>query len=411
MELRPGYKQTEVGVIPEDWDCTPMASIVREISMGPFGSDIKVSNFVSNGVPVLSGLNVRTERLVDTFRNFVTPAKARSLKKAVASRGDIVVTHRGTLGQISFIPQNSKYGRYVISQSQFRVRLDSDIVWPAWVVLFFHTSAGQRLLLEGRGHTGVPAIAQATTSFRKLFVPLPTKAEQEAIAAVLSDADALIESLEQLIAKKRRIKQGAMQELLTGKTRLPGFETKPGCKQTEVGVIPEDWGVQTIGQTAPLQRGFDLPNGKLRQGPHPVVYSNGILNSHDVAMISGPGVVTGRSGTLGSVHYVADDFWPHNTTLWVTRFNNNHPRFVAYLYEWIGFIRFASGSGVPTLNRNDAHSFILCIPPTKGEQEAIAAVLSDMDAEIEAVEAKAKKARQIKLGMMHELLTGRIRLI
>jgi len=233
---------------------------------------------------------------------------------------------------------------------------------------------------------------------RKVVIPLPpTKAEQEAIAEALSDADALIESLEQLIAKKRHIKQGTMQELLTGRKRLPGFSG--------------EWETRTLGDVAPLQRGFDLPNSKLQQGTYPVVYSNGVLNHHAAFQAKGPGVVTGRSGTIGTVTFVEQKFWPHNTSLWVTTFKGNDPKFIFYLYTTIGLEQFATGSGVPTLNRNDVHAFKVRIPPSTVEQTAIATILTDMDAEIAALEAKLAKARQIKQGMMQELLTGRIRLV
>ena len=233
---------------------------------------------------------------------------------------------------------------------------------------------------------------------KSFCTPLPpTKTEQEAIAETLSDADALIESLEQLIAKKRQIKQGAMQELLTGKKRLPGFGA--------------EWETRTLGDVAPLQRGFDLPNSKLQQGTYPVVYSNGVLNHHAVFRVKGPGVVTGRSGTIGTVTFVKQNFWPHNTSLWVTTFKGNDPKFVFYFYTTIGLERFATGSGVPTLNRNDVHAFKVKIPPSTVEQASIASILTDMDTEIAALEEKLTKARQLKQGMMQELLTGRVRLV
>ncbi|CAJ9267432.1 restriction modification system DNA specificity domain-containing protein [Burkholderia pseudomallei] len=219
LELQAGTKQTEVGVIPNDWHALNIGSILEEISMGPFGSDITVSNFVSAGVPVLNGANVAQVRLIDNFENFVTPQKARSLKKAVARRGDIVVTHRGTIGQISYVPEDSEFESYVVSQSQFRARF-SRMVLPEWVVRYFHTEGGSKRLLEGKGHTGVPAIAQPTTTFRSLFVPVPPLHEQSAITEVLSDMDAELAALEDRRDKTRLLKQGMMQELLTGKTRL-----------------------------------------------------------------------------------------------------------------------------------------------------------------------------------------------
>ncbi len=221
--------------------------------------------------------------------------------------------------------------------------------------------------------------------------------EQRAIAEALSDVDALIGALDKLIAKKRAIKLATMQQLLTGRKRLQGFSKR--------------WVRKEIKEFAPLQRGFDLPTYKISAGPYPVIYSNGILNHHSQFMVKGPGIVTGRSGTIGKVIFVEQDFWPHNTTLWVTSFKANNPLFVYYLYSTVGFERFATGSGVPTFNRNDAHSYELLVPADQDEQAAIASVLSDMDAEIAALECRRDKTKFIKQGMMQELLTGRIRLI
>lgn len=188
-------------------------------------------------------------------------------------------------------------------------------------------------------------------------------------------------------------------------TEPPSDAVPFGYKHTEVGLIPADWTVEPLSRVAPLQRGFDLPFGARRDGPYPVVYSNGTAATHDKFMVSGPGVVTGRSGTLGAVHFVESDFWPHNTSLWVTRFNANYPKFVYYLYCSIGFSRFASGSGVPTLNRNDAHVFKVGLPVSGQEQEAIAEALGDVDALIESLEQLIAKKRQIKQGTMQALLT------
>ena len=102
-------------------------------------------------------------------------------------------------------------------------------------------------------------------------------------------------------------------QLTTDNEQLP-----EGYKQTEVGVIPKDWSVFKLRDIAPLQRGFDLPTSQLKKGVHPVVYSNGVMNHHADFMAAAPGVVTGRSGTIGNVHYIAENYWPHNTALWVT---------------------------------------------------------------------------------------------
>lgn len=168
---------------------TKISTIIDEISMGPFGSDIKVENFVSKGVPVLNGSNLCGFKLNEDEFKYVTPEKAKSFKKAIAKRGDIVITHRGTLGQISYVPENSKFSEYVISQSQFRVALNRKLVDPAFFVYYFHTSEGQRRLLANKCHVGVPALAQATTNFKLIEIPLPTLDIQQKISSVLSDID------------------------------------------------------------------------------------------------------------------------------------------------------------------------------------------------------------------------------
>ena len=170
-----------------------MNNLIQEITMGPFGSDIKVDNFIDDGVPVLNGSNVNEVKLTEDSFRYVSKEKAKSLKKANTKRGDIVITHRGTLGQIAYIPNNSKYKNYIISQSQFRVTLKKDLVDPIYFTYYFHTSEGQKRLLSFKNHVGVPALAQATTNFRLLEFPYKPIKTQKRIAKVLSDLDAKIE--------------------------------------------------------------------------------------------------------------------------------------------------------------------------------------------------------------------------
>lgn len=155
-----------------EWKEYRLGDLIDEIAMGPFGSNIKVECFVDSGVPVLNGSNLQGFELEESKFNYVTPEKADSLGRANAFRGDIVITHRGTLGQIVYIPNDSKYERYVISQSQFRVRFNSEID-PQFIVYFFHTKVGQHILLSNASQVGVPAIARPSTS-----LPSATKCQR-----------------------------------------------------------------------------------------------------------------------------------------------------------------------------------------------------------------------------------------
>jgi len=179
-------------------------------------------------------------------------------------------------------------------------------------------------------------------------------------------------------------------------------------QKTKVGIIPKEWGGKKIEDVSPLQRGFDLPSNELKNGDYPVVYSNGIANYHCSYKVKAPGVVTGRSGTIGKVTFVEEDYWPHNTSLWVTNFKGNDPKFIYYLYFKIKFERFGAGSGVPTLNRNDVHSFKIPLPPLP-EQQKIAEILSTWDKAIELKEKLIEEKKEFKKGLMQNLLTGEIR--
>lgn len=162
-----------------------VADLIDEIAMGPFGSNIKVSCFVDSGVPVLNGSNLEGFSLSEKAFRFVTKEKADSLNKANAHRGDIVITHRGTLGQIVFIPQDSKYDRYVISQSQFRVRCN-DKVLPEYLVYYFHTPIGQHKLLSNASQVGVPALARPSSTFQQIEVVLPELSIQKCVVEIIS---------------------------------------------------------------------------------------------------------------------------------------------------------------------------------------------------------------------------------
>ena len=161
-------------------------------------------------------------------------------------------------------------------------------------------------------------------------------------------------------------------------------------------------------EIAPLQRGFDLPKGNIQPGDIPVVYSNGIMSTHNQSKCIGPGVITGRSGTIGSFTFIPNGpYWPHNTALWVTNFCGNVPLFIYHLYSHIGIVRFASGSGVPTLNRNDVHKHITSIPSNLREQNKIASFLSLLDDRIE-IQSKIIEEQETLLRSLRHKIYSRV---
>lgn len=423
--VKKGYKQTKIGVIPEDWDCREIDSEIKEISMGPFGSDIPVSSFTSEGVPVLNGHSVSKVKLIDTFKNYVSEEKAKSLKKAVAQQGDIIVTHRGTIGQISYIPIGSRYKKYVISQSQFRVRLNEDSVNPHFVASYFLSPKGQSFLLEKKGHTGVPALAQPTTNFRKLCIPLPSLPEQDRIVNAFEDIEDLISSLEKQISKKKAIKQGAMQELLTGKRRLPGFSgewryfnlMKNSKVKARIGWQGLKKSEYLDSGYALLVTGTDFDDGRVLWDRCHYVTRSRYEQDRNIQLQNNDILIT-KDGSLGKAALVQGLTKPAtlNSGIFVIRPLQDayDPVFVYQILSSFVFKNFldrlSAGSTIIHLYQKDVGKFEFLLPPTIAEQKAIAEALSEMDSDIAALENKLTKYRQVKQGMMQQLLTGKIRL-
>ncbi len=229
------------------WKIFKMDDLIDEISMGPFGSDIKVSCFVEKGIPVLNGSNLFGTRLKEDSFRYVTPEKADSLKKANACRGDVIVTHRGTLGQIVYIPQNSTLPRYVISQSQFRFRCNDKVI-PEYVVNYFHSHEGQNKILANASQVGVPALARASSSFRDIEIPLPPLPTQRKIAAVLSSLDDKIENNRKICANLEAQAQAIF------KSWFVDFEPFGGK-------MPQGWKTGKLGDVAEITMG-QSPDGK-----------------------------------------------------------------------------------------------------------------------------------------------------
>ncbi|MDB1200001.1 restriction endonuclease subunit S, partial [Bifidobacterium bifidum] len=200
---------------------------------------------------------------------------------------------------------------------------------------------------------------------------LPSKTEQQQIGMTLRSLDDLITLHQRKYDKLVVFKKSMLEKMFP----------KDGESVPEIRFagFTDPWEQRKLGEVAPLQRGFDLPVNQMTPGPYPVVMSNGIGGWHSKYMVKGPGVVTGRSGTIGSLHYIEQNFWPHNTSLWVTSFNGNEPRFIYWLYASIGLERFGSGSGVPTLNRNDVHDLRVGFPCDVAEQRRIGTFFSRLD--------------------------------
>ena len=412
MEVKPGYKQTEVGVIPEDWEVTTAAAVCDLV----VDCKNRTPPVVDGGdYAVARTPNVRNGKFVREELRFTDDQSFREwTARAIPQIGDILITREAPLGEVCLVPSDV---RVCLGQRMMLYRTDQETADCRFLLYALMSSGVQRNLLRKIGGSTVGHAK--VDDIRNLQIPLPpTKAEQEAIAEALSDADAFIESLEQLLTKKRQIKKGAMQELLTGKKRLPGFSGEWEVKRLGMLAMLSKSSVNPASSPDAMFTHFSLP--AFDAGAVPVVEEGGRIGSNKF-------LVPDNAVLLSKLNPRIPRIWlpshiPNNavcsTEFLVLVPNEATDRnylaalcsspAVCYLMELHAIGTTGSHQRIHPLQ---ALAIEVNTPRDKAEQTAIATILSDMDAEITALEFRLAKARQIKQGMMQELLTGRIRLI
>jgi type I restriction enzyme, S subunit len=415
LEVRPGYRQTEAGVIPEDWELKTIRDL-GAIKTGPFGTLLKASEYSeSDGVPVISVGEIREGyfRITEETPR-VSEIVTRRLPQFVLLKGDIAFGRKGGVDRSALVREEQE--RWFLGSDGIRMR-PTEHCHDAFLAFQFQSQRVQRWLLQHSTGTTMPSLNQQI--LEKVVIPLPpTKAEQEAIAEALSDADAHIESLDQLITKKRHLKQGAMQELLSGKSRLPGFSGERSTKRlsdlaslSKVAINPASIPHRQFthyslpafdeGQVPTLETGEEIGSIKFLVPPKAVLVSK--LNP--------------RIPRVWAPSHVSDDAICSTEFLVLVPRENTDRDFLAALCSSpaVCYQMELQATGTTGSHQRIPPSVALAIealiPNDIAEQIAIAAVLSDTDAELAALESELSKARQVKQGMMQELLTGRIRLV
>ncbi len=219
------------------WQRHKLGIIVDDIAMGPFGSNLKVDNFISEGVPVIRGGNLNDGGFEDDNFVFVSEEKANSLKRSLAYPDDLVFTHRGTIGQVGIIP-HGKYPKYLVSQSQMRLTVSRKYLEPKFLYYFFKSPIGQYELLKNASQVGVPAIASPTTSLKEVEIDLPPLPTQRRIADILSALDEKIELNRQTNATLEAIAKSIFREWFV-EFNFPGVSGE--MVESELGEIPQGW--------------------------------------------------------------------------------------------------------------------------------------------------------------------------
>ena len=391
----------------EEWKEYELSELIDEISMGPFGSNIKVECFTDSGVPVLNGSNLVGLKLNEDKFNYVTEEKASSLGKANAYRNDIVITHRGTLGQIVYIPQNSKYDHYVISQSQFRVRCNQKVL-PEYLVYYFHTRIGQHQLLSNASQIGVPALARPTTTFQKLRVVFPPLPTQQKIAAILSSLDNKIELNNKINTNLEQQAQALF------KNWFVDFEPFGGK-------MPESWKVGKLSDIAEITMG-QSPDGKSynEDGIGIVFYQGraefGTRFPTRRLFTTEPKRIAKKFDTLMSVRAPVGDTNIANEDCCIGRglaaihSKDNHQSFVHYtvlaLHSQLDVFN-GEGTVFGCINRDALNNMEIVIP-AKNELDKFEQIVASLDADIYNRSEENDRLGNIRYTLLPKLMNGEI---
>lgn len=342
------------------------------------------------------------------------PYQSSEGKRTSLENGDILVSITADIGICSYVDERLEKPAF-INQHVALIRFDKREIHSKFVAYFLSSENVQKLF-KGTADQGAKA-GMNLDAVRKIRAAIPSKPEQTAIANALSDVDTLINELEKLIAKKQAIKAATMQQLLTGRTRLPTFAlredgTQKGYKQSELGEIPEDWEALFLCDLCNLKSGLGITAKNIdASGIYPCFSGNGLRGYTNSFTHDGSFALIGRQGALcGNVQYVTGKIFASEHALVATPLNTVHPKWLAIYLERMNLNQYSESSAQPGLSAEKLR-ILKIIVPTEIEQTAIAIILSDMDAGIQTLQQRLNKTRQIKQGMMQELLTGRIRLV
>ncbi len=430
-----GYQQTGVGVIPDDWDVENISSIASKVTDGTHDTPRPVKE----GVPFFTAIHIK-ENSIDYGSCYYLPQKIHDeiYKRCNPELGDVLMVNIGagtattalvtvnypfSLKNVALIKPNDQKldGRY----------LNQSLIFKRESVLETLSSGGAQPFLS-------------LTQIGQIKVPVPQLQEQIAIANALSDVDALLSELEKLIAKKQAIKTATMQQLLTGKTRLPQFATYAdgdkqgqikGTKPSELGEIPEDWEVKALSSMLNATPSYGINAAAVPLVGNLPVYiritdisEDGYFKPSKRVGVNSPlsdlyklqigDLVLARTGaSVGKSYLYRESDGELVFAGFLIRVSPNEKKLISeYLSHYLKTDKYwawvtvnSMRSGQPGINGNEFGSLPLPIPSTE-EQTAIATILSDIDEEIQALKQRLSKTRQIKQGMMQELLTGKTRL-
>jgi type I restriction enzyme S subunit len=409
-----GFKQTEVGLIPEDWEVLKLGELAFVTKLAGFEYSLHFNSYKDEGeVIVLRGTNITNNKLDFSDVKTIPIETSNKLIRSKLFKNDLVFAYVGTIGPICLIEEDN---RYHLGPNTAKISVNSKVN-SKYLLHYFTSTFISNEIFETTSVGAQPSLSMS--KIRTFNITVPSLAEQKAIATALSDVDEFINSLEQLIAKKKAIKQGAMQELL-------GFDSaQPTTPRKRLSGFSGDWEQRRLGELCKIKSGEspskfifedgDVPFFKVEQLNYGIKFAEFTpyyIKHHEPIK---PGSIVfpkrGASIFLNKVRiFKHESFLDTNLmSLIVTKELNNVFLFYVLTYQRLDMI--ADTTSIPQINNKHIILYLIYMPVSLDEQRAIVEILSAMDLEIDSLETKKEKYKNIKDGMMQELLTGKIRLV
>lgn len=356
----PAYKDSGVpwlGEIPEHWYVGRLKQVCTRSAL--YGANIAASSYSPIGIRFLRTTDIRED---GTLKSAGVYVKSEDAFGYLLEDGDILISRSGTVGR-SFLYNSTTHGLCAYAGYLVRFVLGNALL-PKFLFYFTKTPSFADFLKLSSIQSTIENVNG--DKYANSLVPIPLLSEQSTIVRYLDHFDRRIRHY--IRAKKKLIKlleeqkQAIIHQAVT-RGLDPNVKLKPSGVEW-LGDVPEHWEVRQLGRFITLQRGFDITKEHQVEGNVQVVSSGGVFSYHNQSTSLGPGVIIGRKGSVGTVHFVEGAYWAHDTTLWVKEFNDNYPKFIYYVLLNLDLKRFDTGSANPTINRNIIHPEIVAFPPT-----------------------------------------------
>jgi len=416
MELvKAKFKQTEVGLIPIDWEVSTIEDVAKVVGGGTPSTTI--SDYWKGNIEWFTPTEISHVKYSSSSIRKISIEGFNNSSAQILPIGTILMTTRASIGDMSILLNEAT------TNQGFQSLIAKERIYNEFLYYLMLTKKGELL----KNASGSTFLEISPKKVKAIYIPIPPNIhEQKAIATALSDVDDLIANLDKLITKKKAIKQGAMQQLLKGKIRLKGFESNSGYKQSELGLIPSDWDVKSLPEV------FDYIHGKAHEqfidksGNYKVVNSKYVSSEGKVVKYSKQNFCPARQGdiltvlsdlpngkALAKTFYVEkDNFHAVNQRVCIWRSKKDDSLFLNYVMNRHKyFLKFDDGVTQTHILNHHIEKCPVLVPRNINEQKAIGQCLREMQLELESLETKKAKYHNFKQGMMQELLTGKTRLI